>query len=1050
MGTPYALQEGVAYSNAVKRAIVQLDRNRLATGSLKLILIAQQSFSSATVFTEHLLPMHYRLKSLHRRLKSLYLGLFLSSFIFCLCFGQLPFNGSLFTPNAKAGDATQLNQQGWERYQSGDVQGAIGQWETALSLTGNQPSALRATVLKYLVRAAQQVGEVDRSIAYLAQLIADYRQTGNTVQLGRMLTEQAQAYSSLGQQRKAIALLCGEVDHPCIADSALMIARQQADRSGEVAALGSLGNAYRLRGDYDRAIQHLETTLVLAKQADSPLHLLAALNGLGNTYVSLAERDVRRRQSAEAPEAHVWTQTIRRYDNQAIEYFNASLTVAHAQNDGLNELRSLLNLIVPLQRRQAEEAAVSGQQSANSGQQVAVSGQQSANSGQRSAVSGQNEKENQREGSKKQRDAVVSQQSLSFSLTPAIALQQAQTLLEQLPASREKAYAAIRLATLIQWVIGEATIDPATHCFKAGVPPQSVTWLQQAIAIAQQIRDPQAEAFALGRLGHVFECRQDYKQALALTQQAQVAAANHDNRYLWEWQAGRILRAQGKPMAAIAAYDLAVKTLQTIRGDLAVASRDFQFDFRDTVEPVYRELTALYLEQATGSTKQALQQPESKVPESKVPESKAIHEEMSLAASLRATESALETIDSLRLAELQNYLGEDCTLNAIAKPVTVVNPKTAVLSSIIFDKRVAVILTLPTSEPTSDRRVRSHVRWLPVSAQTVKATVNELRRRLEKRSDRADTYQEPSQQVYDWFIRPFTQDLQAAQIETLVFIQDGILRSIPMAALSDGNHFLVEQYAIASTLSLTLVDPLPLDRTALRVLGFGLTQPSQVEGPTFFAPLNYVKAEIDSIETALPGSKGLLDDAFTLDRLQQELTENAYPIVHLATHGRFGIDARDTFLVTGRRREERGERGEERGVRGEPKSTQHSTPKTQTYNEKLTMNALYEMIRAKRQGKPLELLTLTACETAVGSDRDALGIAGISLQAGARSTVASLWQVDDQATAQLVTHFYAALKQGMSRAKALQTAQTAWLQAHPGERHHPGYWAALILVGNWL
>lgn len=272
-----------------------------------------------------------------------------------------------------------------------------------------------------------------------------------------------------------------------------------------------------------------------------------------------------------------------------------------------------------------------------------------------------------------------------------------------------------------------------------------------------------------------------------------------------------------------------------------------------------------------------------------------------------------------------------------------------------------------------------------------------------------------------------------------------------MSALYDGRQFLVEQYAIASTLSLTLIDPLPLDRASLRVLGFGLTQPAVVNGPTFFAPLTYVKEEITSIEAAIPGSRGLLDAAFTLDRVQQELAQTAYPIVHLATHGRFGIDARDTFLVTGRQvREEREERSRESGE--ENGKTEASQPSTSTplYNEKLTMNALYQMLRSVGQERVLELLTLTACETAVGSDRDALGIAGISLQAGARSAVASLWQVDDAATAQLITHFYKALKQGMSRAKALQTAQKTWLQQHPDDRQHPGYWAALILVGNWL
>jgi CHAT domain-containing protein len=616
--------------------------------------------------------------------------------------------------------------------------------------------------------------------------------------------------------------------------------------------------------------------------------------------------------------------------------------------------------------------------------------------------------------------------------TPSIALQQAQALLEGLPASRAKAYALIRLATLNQWVKGSATLDPATHCLGVDVPLQTIALLQQAIAIAQTIHDSQSEAFALGRLGHVYECRQEYGRALTLTQQAQLLAANDDSRYLWEWQSGRILHAQGNKASAIAAYALAVKTLQTLRGELAIASRDFQFDFRDTVEPVYRELTALYLEQATGSQTQAQQ----------ALEGKSKGKTSLQRSSVTTIESALETIDNLRLVELQNYLGEDCTLSAIARPVAVVDQKTAVLSSIMLGERVAVILTLPLPK----QQFRSQVQWLPADAQTVRTTINDLRRRLEKRSDLSNTYQERSQQLYDWLIRPFAEDLQAAQIETLVFIQDGILRSIPMAALHDGKQFLIEQYAIASTLSLTLIDPMQMDRTSLRVLGFGLTKPSVVEGPTYFAPLSYVKAELDSIQEAIPGSKGLLDNAFTLDRLQQELTQNAYPIVHLATHGRFGIDARDTFLVTGRRREVRGERREGYGI----ESTQPAALETQPYNEKLTMNALYQMLRSMPQGKVLELLTLTACETAVGSDRDALGIAGISLQAGARSTVASLWQVDDNATAQLITHFYQALKQGMSRAKALQAAQKTWLREHQGDRHHPGYWAALILVGNWL
>jgi len=459
---------------------------------------------------------------------------------------------------------------------------------------------------------------------------------------------------------------------------------------------------------------------------------------------------------------------------------------------------------------------------------------------------------------------------------------------------------------------------------------------------------------------------------------------------LWDWQTGRILQAQGETAKAISAYENAVKALKEIRGDLAIASRDFQFDFRDVIEPVYRELTELQLRSTSNKTSEKQSN----------------------------LESALETIDSLRLAEVQNYLGEDCTITAVAKPITLVNDKTAIFSTIVLKNRIAVIVTLPKSQ--------SIIRWIPAQNRTVTATVNDFRLKLEQRSDLANTYQAPAQQIYDWLIRPFSQDLQAAQIETLVFIQDGILRSIPMTALYDGKQFLVEQYAIANTLSLTLTDPTQLEQRSLRVLEFGLTKASTI-GSTFFAPLSFVKSELDRITKTLPGSKEFIDEAFTIDRLKQELTQNAFPIVHLATHGKFGIDSRETFLVTGK---------------------QISRAASKSDNEKLTMNQFYQILQTI--GKPLELLTLTACETAVGSDRDALGIAGISIQAGAKSAIASLWQVDDQATAELITQFYQNLNQGMGRAKALQAAQKSWLQQHSDARQHPGYWAALTLVGNWL
>lgn len=154
-----------------------------------------------------------------------------------------------------------------------------------------------------------------------------------------------------------------------------------------------------------------------------------------------------------------------------------------------------------------------------------------------------------------------------------------------------------------------------------------------------------------------------------------------------------------------------------------------------------------------------------------------------------------------------------------------------------------------------------------------------------------------------------------------------------------------------------MTDPAPLRADDLRVLAFGLTQHSAIEDSVYFEPLEQVAQDIERIAT-VSRSVGLLNEEFTLTRLQQELTHNNYPGLHLATHGRFGIDVEKNFLVTDERKTKAGQTAQ---------------------NKKLTMNQLHQIIRNLPAENVLELLTLTACETAVGNDRAALGIAGLSV-----------------------------------------------------------------------
>lgn len=865
--------------------------------------------------------------------------LFLCSFALCLGLGHLsstPWrvqSGNVAV--AQSPDMSQWVQKGVAAYQAGDITGAIAQWETALGAYQNTKNPEeRALVLENLARSYQQIGQSDRAIHYWSETIAVYRQMGNQTQVGRMLVEQAQAYSKLGQNRRAITILCNlpEREKPCNPDSALQILRQQQDALGEAAALGSLGNAYRHRGEYDKAIDNLEKSLAIANQLENPVYRASVLNSLGNAYNSLALVNYRRAESAntrgDSAKAEEFQQNALSNDAKALHYFQDSIEVARTENDQRGQMRGLVNSISVLYRTNDPSSAA--------------------------------------------------------------ALTEARSLLAQLPDSRDKVYAAIDLANLLQPVTRSEDTSSRTQCLKHQHQPQAIELLQQAVSIAQRLNDSRAQSFALGKLGQLYECRQDYPQALDFTQQAQLRANQDllakDSLYLWQWQAGRIFKAQGKASEAVMAYEQAVTTLETIRSDILTANRDVQLDFRDAINPIYRELAQLRLEQAS------------------LPSVEPMKRTKELSAALR-------TIDSLKLAELQNYFGNDCVIAALnLNDSADFSPATAVFSTIILKDRTAILVSLPNGEKRSA--------WIDIDSQALIDEINEFRRELERFMDFVyDPTQ--AQKLYDWLIRPFASDLEQAQVKTLVFIQDGILRSIPMAALHDGEKFLVQKYAIATTPSLTLTEKKALDRKQLRALIIGLTKEAVVDGRRFPA-LSNVGKEVSQVEARMPGSKGLLDEEFTRDRLQQELSQTLYPIIHIATHGEFGTEPEDTFLVTGD-------------------------------NGKLTITDLEATMRRINVGsEAVELLALTACQTAAGDDRAALGLAGVAVQAGVKSALASLWFIQDASTVKLVNHFYERLLDSdISKAEALREAQLELIEAG-GQYNHPAYWAPFILIGNWL
>ena len=365
---------------------------------------------------------------------------------------------------------------------------------------------------------------------------------------------------------------------------------------------------------------------------------------------------------------------------------------------------------------------------------------------------------------------------------------------------------------------------------------------------------------------------------------------------------------------------------------------------------------------------------------------------------------ARSAVEQLKEAELQDYFQDECITAAKTRVTKLdrLDDNTAVFYPILLPDRTELLLSLPDG---------IHQFSVDVSADVLTKTVIQFQKNLKIRTKW--DFLDQSKQLYQWLIQPIRATLDKYKINTIVVVPDGALRMIPFAAMFDGENFLVHYYALATTPGLNLTDPRPLPRANISVLLNGLS-----EGVQNFSPLPNVPQEIEKIHSLFDKSSTLLNQEFSLSGVNHALSVTPYSIVHMASHGQFDPDPRKTFLLT--------------------------------YDDKLTMDGLERLLTISEIRKePVELLTLSACQTAVGDERAALGLAGVAIKAGARSALASLWFVNDESTAQLVSEFYQQLQTtDLSKALALQKAQNMLIQNRMFR--HPVYWAAFLLIGNWL
>ncbi|MBE9224930.1 CHAT domain-containing protein [Phormidium sp. LEGE 05292] len=559
-------------------------------------------------------------------------------------------------------------------------------------------------------------------------------------------------------------------------------------------------------------------------------------------------------------------------------------------------------------------------------------------------------------------------------------LPQIQASLTQLPLSRQAINARINLARKLMQLRKEAS-NQLSLPSNAEVGKMLATAVQQA----ETLQDQRTLSYAVGNFGRLYEENQQWDFAQQLTKKALLLSQSinaTDINFRWQWQLGRIYKQQGNRQEAIAAYNQAVNSLQSIRSDLVAISAEAQFDFRDTIEPVYRELVDLLL------------------PVGQVVEQSDLQRARTL-------------IDSLQLAELDNFFRDAC-LKTQAVKIDQIDPKAAVISTIILsntntssiNERIEVIAALP------GKPLRRYTTVLP--SKEIEATITRAndaltipRLRLSQKN-----YFIEAKKFYDWLIHPIENDLANSGIQTLVFVLDGSLRNISLAGIYDGQKYLVQKYSVAIAPGLQLVDAKPLQYHDMRVLTAGLSEARQG-----FAPLPNVSTELNDIAKEIHTEK-LLNQSFTASNFKTKVQSDKFPIIHLATHGKFSSKAADTFILT--------------------------------WDKKINAKDLDTLLRSNQSvTNPIELLVFSACQTAAGDNRATLGLTGIAVRAGARSTLATLWSVDDEATALFMSHFYKELNNNkVTKAEALRRTQQLFLQ--DSQFSHPYFWSAFVLVGNWL
>lgn len=542
------------------------------------------------------------------------------------------------------------------------------------------------------------------------------------------------------------------------------------------------------------------------------------------------------------------------------------------------------------------------------------------------------------------------------------------------------------LAVIGDWYLQLAATVPQSEAVV--LLNRSKSAYADALETARQLNDAWISSYAAGNLGRAHELAGEYGAALRQTRTAMFHAQQSQEAsqllYLWQWQGARILKTQGLQEEAISLNRVAIQTLQANRPFFASSQ---SWDFETEIKPVYLDLAEMLLSKASALTERREAQD--------------------------ALREVLQTIELLRSDELKDYLRDACIPAGPSLSEGIAGKRVALVHYLVLGERIEVLVETPSG-------ISRHTVAAPLSEISDQAWL--FRTLIEERDK---NYLQASRKLYDLLVRPLEGAIAGSSM--LVIVPDGVVRTIPMAALHDGARFLVESHAVELAQVEVPLASSPDPRYQNVLLG-GIS--GKVPG---YRQVPFVDQELRDIQASYGGAV-VKNESFTAASLIGRMKSEPYQVLHIASHGIFTGEVSDSYILA--------------------------------WEGRLRLDQLGAIARMHRYSEaPLDLLVLSACSTAAGDERATLGLAGVAVKAGARNAIASLWDVDDQATARFFASFYRIIKKNPSlpKAEALRQAQLQMLRetgrgsaefAEEGTEPErpsqspaaPYYWAPFVLV----